>query len=153
VAEHRCERHLVIERPPAAVFEFFASAGNLEKVTPPSVHFRFLETPPTTLAAGSTVRYRLRINLMPVTWVTRITAWDPPHRFADEQLSGPYRTWRHEHAFREIDRGRTLMSDRIDYEVPLRLLGEFARVLFVERQLRHIFDYRERALAAALVGG
>lgn len=72
-----------------------------------------------------------------------ISDWEPPRRFVDRQLRGPYRLWIHEHSFHERPEG-TEVRDRVDYTLPLRGLG-VAR--FVARDLRGIFTYRQRALA------
>ena len=148
--DHVFEREQVIDRPPAEVFEFFSAAGNLQAITPRSLHFRFESPPPARLQAGSEIRYRLKINGVPVRWVSRIADWDPPHRFSDLQVHGPYAYWLHTHTFNALSDGRTQMRDHVAYRVPFGLLGEAARRLFVERQLRALFDYRERALGPAL---
>jgi ligand-binding SRPBCC domain-containing protein len=149
---HVFRRQQLIDRPIEDVFDFFASAVNLQEVTPDALDFKFLDPPPEGLQIGTRVRYRLRISGIPVTWVTRITEWDPPHGFADLQEQGPYRLWRHRHSFREIDRVRTLMTDEVEYKVPLGFLGELVRVLYVDAQLKQVFDFRERAFAALLEG-
>jgi ligand-binding SRPBCC domain-containing protein len=150
VANHVFERHQVLDRPAVEVFEFFADPNNLGRVTPAGLRFRFLEPPPDRIHAGVVVRHQVRLNGIPVNWVTRITEWDPPNRFVDDQLSGPYRAWRHTHMFREVDRGRTLMTDLVEYDVGLGPLGEVARRIYVEAQLGRIFEYRARALNRTL---
>lgn len=49
--------------------------------------------------------------------------------------------WHHKHFFEEHEQG-VLMTDIVDYGLPFGPLGEIARLLFVERQLKGIFDYR-----------
>ena len=149
---HVFEREQVLDLPIDDVFRFFSAAENLERITPPSVGFRFDAPPPAELSVGAEIRYRLRIMGLPIRWTTRITEWDPPHRFADVQDRGPYRYWLHTHSFEQVAPGRTLMRDRVIYQVPMGFLGEVARRVFVVGQLRRIFDYRERAVAPALRG-
>ena len=110
VAEQR------LARPPAELFPFFADAHNLERITPPWLHFRVLTPRPIAMAEGTLIAYRLRLHGVPLWWLTRIAAWDPPHGFVDEQLRGPYRLWRHRHTF-EADGDGTLALDRVDYEL------------------------------------
>lgn len=128
--------------PQREAFEFFAEPGNLERITPPSLGFRFLVEPPKRLKVGATLEYRIRVHGVPVRWRTRIEVWEPPDRFVDLQTSGPYAYWRHSHAFTRSDSGGTVMSDRVEFAMPLWPLGELAYVLFVARDLRRIFDYR-----------
>jgi ligand-binding SRPBCC domain-containing protein len=128
------------------VFAFFAAASNLDRLTPPWLHFR-METP-TTVLLGPGVRldYRLRLHGWPVRWQTEISEWDPPHRFVDEQRRGPYRWWIHTHTFTAGPDG-TEMEDVIDYATPG---GALVHELFVGRDLRRIFEYRAVALREAL---
>ena len=86
---------------------------------------------------------------MPVTWRTRIERWEPPRRFVDVQLSGPFARWEHTHTFRE-DSGGTRIGDRVDYRMPLGVLGAAAHRLLIGRDLERIFDFRRDALARLL---
>ena len=67
---------------PDEVFEFFADAHNLEALTPPLLRFRVVTPAPIRMGAGTLIRYELRIRRVPVRWLTEITEWEPPHRFA-----------------------------------------------------------------------
>jgi len=60
-------------------------------------------------------RVRLRLRGIPIRWQSEITAWEPPHRFVDEQRRGPYRAWIHEHTFEERG-GETIARDRVQYD-------------------------------------
>ena len=151
MADHVFEREQVLDRPLADVFAFVSRPENLARVTPPAMDFGFEGEIPADLFVGAEIRHRLKVNGIPLRWTTRIVEWNPPHRFADLQARGPYAYWRHTHSFSEIDGGRTRMSDRVVYRVPLGWLGEPVRRLFIVAQLRGLFDYRERAFAAALM--
>ena len=147
---YRLTRNQRVARPREEVFAFFTDAANLALLAPPSVGFRLLTPLPIGMAAGTLLDYRLRLFGIPVRWRTRIELVEPPARFIDLQLAGPYRHWRHEHSFAEIP-GGTLIADAVDYEMPLGALGTLAHALVVRRTLAHIFDYR-RARVAELLG-
>jgi len=136
------ETLLFVPRPPEAVFPFFAEAGNLETLTPPWLRFEILTPRPIAMRAGTLIDYRLRLRGIPLRWQSEITAWEPPHRFVDEQRRGPYRTWIHEHTFAPRI-GGCEAHDFVRYVPPGGRLGDF---LFVRHDLRKIFEYRIRRL-------
>ena len=131
-----------VPRPRAEVFAFFADAGNLQKLTPPWLRFEILTPRPIEMGPGALIDYRLHLYFIPIRWRTRIAVWEPPHRFVDEQLRGPYRLWLHEHTFEEDGDG-TLCDDFVRYAVPF---GALTNRLMVARDVRKIFAYRERRL-------
>ena len=140
------ETRALLRRPLAEVFAFFADAANLDAITPPWLHFRILTPLPLEMRPGALINYRLRLYGVPVHWQTVITSWDPPWRFEDEQLRGPYRSWRHEHVFTETDEG-TFVEDRVEYDVPG---GRLVHALAVRGDLERIFGFRQERVRALL---
>ncbi|HEY4056000.1 MAG TPA: SRPBCC family protein, partial [Kofleriaceae bacterium] len=132
-------------RPRHEVFEFFANAENLEKLTPPSLSFHILSPTPIEMKRGARIDYRIKLQGVPMKWRTKIEAYEPEERFIDIQEKGPYKTWHHTHTFRDVP-GGTEIRDRVEYELPLGPLGAIAHALFVKRQLRGIFDYRVKVM-------
>ena len=132
-----------LPRQPGDIFDFYADAFNLEKLTPTWLRFEVVTPAPITMRAGVEIDYRLRLHGLSLKWRSRITVWDPPHRFADEQIRGPYRTWVHEHTFAPHE-GGTLVGDYVQYDM---LGGWLADRLLVRRDLRRIFAYRQERLA------
>jgi len=143
-----------IPRPIEDVFAFFADAGNLNELTPPQLHFVILTPRPIVMGVGTLIDYRIRLKGVPMQWRTRISEWDPPHRFVDDQIRGPYAMWRHEHAFEPRD-GGTLMRDTVTYALPLAWVPGAGLVhrLLVKPELARIFAYRRAAMARRFVGG
>jgi ligand-binding SRPBCC domain-containing protein len=133
---------LWLDRPRDEVFPFFSNALNLEEITPAWLRFRIVSKLPIQMHEGVEIEYRLRIRGIPIRWRSRITSWDPPHCFVDEQVRGPYRLWVHEHRFSE-DSGGTLCEDNVKY-IPLG--GALANKLFVESDIQKIFAYRSEQL-------
>src|SRR6185369_16560066 len=98
----------------ADAFAFFADAANLERITPPWLHFAIRSPLPIAMHEGAGIEYRIRWHGVPLSWSTRIDRWDPPSLFVDRQIRGPYRLWRHEHRFEAVD-GGTQVRDRVEY--------------------------------------
>jgi ligand-binding SRPBCC domain-containing protein len=146
VAIHVLERQQLLTRPPKAVFPFFGDALNLEAITPPWLGFRVVTPQPIEMAPGTLIEYRLRLHGVPIRWRTTIAVWDPPRRFVDVQLSGPYRMWHHTHDFSAAADGGTLMTDTVRYALPFGPLGELAHRALVRRDLERIFDFRQAAV-------
>ena len=128
--------------PPEQLFEFFADAGNLDALTPGWLHFKILTPLPIRMQVGTLIDYRLRVHGWPVYWRTRISAWDPPFHFVDEQLKGPYRRWVHDHQLLP-ENGGTRVKDCVSYSVPLDFL---MHPFLVGPDINRIFDFRTAAL-------
>lgn len=128
--------------PRDKLFPFFADAANLETITPPWLRFRILTPPPIEMREGTLIDYRLRIHGVPIRWRTRISVWEPPRRFVDEQLRGPYRQWIHEHTF-EPKVGGTLVRDHVRYAV---LADWLLHRWLVRPDIERIFAYRSEVL-------
>lgn len=135
-------RELWLPPPPERLFPFFADALNLETLTPPWLAFRVVTPAPIEMRRGTRIDYRLRVHGLPLRWQSEITAWEPPHRFVDEQRRGPYKLWIHEHVFEGRD-GGTVVRDHVRYDVPG---GALVDRWIVRRDLRRIFDYRHERL-------
>ena len=98
------------------------------------------------MEVGTEIEYRLKLHGFPLGWKSRITAWDPPHRFVDEQIRGPYRRWEHEHRFEPSGEG-TIVRDLVRYAV---LGGWVVDRLFVRRDIDRIFSFRRKKLLQIL---
>ena len=143
-------REQVLDAPPDAVFAFFADPLNLEAITPPLLRFAVVSPTPIAMGVGTFILYRLRLHGVPVRWDTLIEAWDPPWRFVDVQVRGPYRVWHHTHELSALDGDRTLMRDTVRYALGFGALGALAHRLVVRRDLEAIFAYRARRVPALL---
>ncbi|MBX3443227.1 MAG: SRPBCC family protein [Planctomyces sp.] len=133
---------LWLPAPIGRVFEFFSDAFQLEAITPPWLRFRVITPAPIEIEEGTRIDYRLRLRGIPVRWRSAISVWQPPYRFVDEQLAGPYRLWRHEHTF-VSERGGTRCADEVHYDVPG---GRLVNWLIVQRDVETIFRYRAERL-------
>ena len=150
--EYQLERQQLIPRPRDVVFAFFAEAANLEILTPEFLQFQILTPMPIVMQPGTLIDYTLKLFHISFHWQTRIETFDPPLRFTDVQLSGPYQRWHHLHEFHETP-GGTLVLDRVDYALPFGYLGTLAHVGWVRRSLDRIFDYRQQRLAELFPAG
>lgn len=124
------------------LFPFFAEARNLGRITPPWLRFEVLSQGPIATEEGTLIDYRIHWRGIPMRWRSEIAVWEPPTRFVDRQVRGPYRLWHHEHRFDERG-GGTEISDHVVYAV---WGGGLVDRLFVRRDVAAIFAYRRRRL-------
>ena len=137
----RLHREIIVPTPLGVTFAFFADAANLQRITPPWLHFSIVTPAPIEMRAGLEIAYRIRLHGLPVPWRSRIDVWEQGVSFVDRQLVGPYRWWRHEHRFEAVD-GGTRVVDRVDYAPRVGWLSG----ALVRRELQRIFAYRSDLL-------
>lgn len=143
---------ILVKHPIGAVFDFFSKAENLNLITPPELNFKILTPLPIEMKKGTVIDYKIMLNGLPFSWKTEITVWEPPFRFVDTQLKGPYKVWIHEHTFTETPQG-TVIKDSVDY-LPKGWIAEpLIHNFFVRKRLEHIFDYRQKKLTLIFANG
>ena len=126
------------------VWEFSSSAYNLEKITPPWLKFKVNYLSTDAIEKDTIIKYSLRLKGLPFSWTTKITQWKPQRLFADNQESGPYKLWFHQHHFSELA-GGVLVEDRVDYRLPLFPLSLPAFPI-IKSDVNKIFSYRAKAM-------
>ncbi|MGM7667195.1 SRPBCC family protein [Microbacterium sp. A93] len=96
---------------------------------------------------GETVTWRARHFGVWFTMTSQITEHEWPRRFVDEQIAGPFRSFRHVHEYRTV--GRTaVMTDTITLASPV--FGRLAEKLVLVPYLRRLIRQRNRHLLAVL---
>ena len=149
VAQYELRCSLWAPLPIDRVFGFFESPGNLALITPRWLRFEIRTSGGIHMKRGLNIDYTIRWLGLPLGWTSRITEYDPPRLFVDEQVRGPYRSWHHRHDFFPDGQG-TIISDCVAYSLPLGVLGRVAHALTVKWQLLAIFRFRQRAVAKLL---
>jgi ligand-binding SRPBCC domain-containing protein len=96
------------------------------------------------MRVGALITYRLHLHGVPISWLTSIQDWDPPHRFIDQQVRGPFALWHHTHELFPSGADGTRMRDTVRYAIGYGPLGELAHRALVRRDLETIFDFRAR---------
>ena len=148
---HQLNVSMRLPLPIEQVFGFFSDASNLERITPPELRFHTVSPQPIRMARGTVIDFRLRLLGIRFGWRTRISVWEPPHCFVDEQLRGPYRVWVHTHRFSEAE-GFTTVADEVRFALPCWPFGQLAYP-FVSTMLQRIFEFRQQATRAMLLSG
>jgi ligand-binding SRPBCC domain-containing protein len=126
---------------PEELFRFHERPDALQLLTPPWAGVKVLSAAPS-LHVGAEAR--LLVPIIPpfrVQWHARHVDYEPPHRFVDEQVAGPFKRWRHEHRIEPVPGGAELI-DQVDYEPPLGPVGKLGGRLVIPVMLKRMFAYR-----------
>jgi ligand-binding SRPBCC domain-containing protein len=129
------------------IWDFMSSPANLKEITPDYMGFNVTsKTGSEKMYPGLMISYKVSpVFGIKLNWVTEITHVKELEYFVDEQRSGPYSIWHHEHKMEAID-GGVLMTDIVSYQPPFGFLGAIANSVLIKKQLETIFDYRTVAL-------
>jgi uncharacterized protein len=138
---HRIE----LDQPVASVFEWHTRPGAFQRLTPPWEDVRIRDAE-GGLAEGSRVVLGLRKGPAELRWEVEHTAFEENRLFVDEQVSGPFARWRHEHRFHDLGGGRSAVEDTVDWAPPLGSIGRAFSQGFIEESLRRLFEFRARRL-------
>ncbi len=136
-----------INEPLETLWDFISSPKNLKRITPDYMGFEITSLDLSEkMYPGMIISYIVKpIFGIETTWVTEITHVKDKNYFIDEQRVGPYKMWHHEHWLKATEKG-TLMTDIISYKPPVGIIGDIANVLFIEKRIKEVFAYREKAL-------
>lgn len=145
----RFRRATYLDVPRERVWDWHARAGALQRLLPPWQDVRLVSRDPR-LENGS--RATLELGLGPVRkrWVAVHRDVVPGEGFVDEQETGPFESWRHEHRFDAADGGGTMLVDEVEYELPLGSLGSAIAGAYTESSLERTFSWRHERTARDL---
>jgi uncharacterized protein len=124
-------------------FAYHEREGALQRLIPPWENAT-IESSDNSMQPGSKVVLKVNVAGVPLRWVAEHRDYDPPNRFEDVSLSGPFKAWHHKHLFRAVTPISSQLTDHIEYEVPMGMVGETAGGSFVRKQLKSMFAYRHR---------
>ncbi|MDJ0849395.1 MAG: SRPBCC family protein [Myxococcota bacterium] len=134
----------VIQASAEKVFAFHEKPDALERLQPPWQTTRIVQ-PPSSLAVGT--RVVLEIQVLGPFWQTLVAehvAYEPGRMFADRMVQGPFARWYHEHRVTPTGPKQCVLTDDIDYELPLGVLGRVFGGAFARRTLVRMFEFRHQ---------
>lgn len=144
---YKLEKKTIIPVNINEAWSFFSDPLNLDLLTPDDMGFQIISTELSPMYPGQIIQYIVRPFLnIPMKWTTEITQVQAPDFFIDNQITGPYSIWHHQHFFKQIDSNHTEIKDLLHYKLPFGILGEWVHYLFVKNRVQEIFEYREKKL-------
>ena len=129
------------------LWDFFRKPTNLNKLTPEDVHFKIKSAKSDDFYEGKIISYKIKpFKLLALNWVTEISQIKEGSYFIDNQISGPYKMWRHEHHFKDNHNGTTEIIDKVKYKVPFYIVGKLMHKMFIRKKLFNIFMFRQKQI-------
>ena len=95
------------------------------------------------IGRGESVTWRAKHFGIYQTLTSKITTFERPNYFVDEQASGAFQSFRHEYYFEEHG---TKMLDVFNYTSPLGILGRLADVLLLKRYMTQLLIKRNEVI-------
>lgn len=138
------EKSSIIKAPRAEVFEFFLDPNNLSKVSPPQLQLEGLKTD-VPLKEGSEFSFRAKSGLFRFRWRGRVVKLEAPRIVIDEQIEGPFQSFRHVHLFRDLV-DHTMVIDLVEYKPSFGVLGRLINVMSLQSRMEQMLEYRHARL-------
>lgn len=137
------ERTSVIPVDVHRLFEFHRVVANVRIVTPGIIPVTIHRAPPA-LSVGDEFMVAVGFGRFALPWDVRVEEIIPDQRMVDVQKGrGPYARWRHEHRFMPSG-GNSILTDRVEYELPLGVIGRIFDLLLFRALHQLLFWYRHR---------
>ena len=125
------------------VWKFYTDIKHLEIVTPPNLNLKVIETSDKQIVKGLRMTISGRLFLYNSKWNSIISLVDiSKHMYIDEMVKGPFKKWKHVHLFSEVGKNQTVITDKIEFELPFFFLGKLMEG-YVENNLKKIFEFRK----------
>ena len=136
----------------AEVYAWHASPGALERLTPPGEHAKVMEQ---TGGIEKGARVVMEFGRWPLRrrWVAAHGEFEAGRYFSDVQVSGPFAFWKHTHTFDPDGPSACFLEDRVEYALPMGILGRWIAGAYVRRRIAELFAYRHEVTARQFAGG
>jgi uncharacterized protein len=137
----------VLMASPQQVYGYHARPGAFARLTPPWERVRLLRAL-RTLANDELAVLEIPAGPLKLTWVANHHDIIADQQFVDSQLAGPFAHWTHCHRMEGLNEaGQTLLTDEIEYRLPMGTLGELGGGWFTRTKLERMFRYRHAVTA------
>lgn len=132
---------------------FFTKVNNIEQIMPPELNFNVTSSKPTNIYEGKIITFNTKIiPFYNTNIISEIIKISHEKYFIDQQISGPYKIWHHEHHFKKTRNNTTIIIEKIKYKLYLHPFSRIIHKLFVKNKLINIFKYRIKETQRVLAG-
>jgi uncharacterized protein (TIGR01777 family) len=123
------------------LFDYHDRPGALERLLPPWRDIEVLEKS-GGIRDGGRVKARMRIGPFASTGTALHHDFIEGKQFVDEQENGPFAAWKHTHRFVAETNDNSILSDRIEYQLPGGAVGNTVFGNFARKELERMFRFR-----------
>ncbi|HEX8286503.1 MAG TPA: SRPBCC family protein [Pyrinomonadaceae bacterium] len=131
----------IIKAAPEKVFAFHELPDAIERLIPPWENAKIIQKADISRVGSQAIIEQKIFGLVPSRWVAEHTKYEPPRMFEDVQISGPFKSWRHQHIVEPHADG-AILRDEIEYEPPFSVFGSLAAPFAITPKLEKMFAYR-----------
>jgi len=136
-----------VNKETSLLWDFFRKPSNLNKLTPEDVNFKIQSGASDDFYEGKIISYKINpFKFVTLNWITEISHVKEGSYFIDNQISGPYKMWHHEHHFKSNNNGTTDVIDKVTYKMPFYILGSLIHKIFIKSKLEEIFIFRQKKI-------
>lgn len=140
---YKYERSFFFPAPADVVFKYHACMDNIAQILPKHLSIKNLGTL-CDVKMRDKIKLKISMYVFSFYWEAEIIEYKPFDHFIDLLNKGPFSYWKHYHFFESKDNG-TMLTDRIEYDLPLGVIGKFANYVFVRKELEKIFSRRHES--------
>src|SRR6188472_702010 len=133
----------------AELLAWHSNPGAFVRLTPPWMNVHVLDSV-GGIEPGDWKRLRVGAGPIGVPWTLVHKNAEDGTGFVDEQTDGPFVSWRHEHRFLSDGPERSVLEDRITYQLPFGAVGQIVAGRQFERRLDDLFRFRHERTQADL---
>jgi ligand-binding SRPBCC domain-containing protein len=131
----------LISAPRLEVFDFLTDPNNLPLLLRPAVNVQVV-SPDVALKRGNEVHFMMSRFGLSQSIRFRIEDILRGSRLSYRQSEGVFASWNHTIKFDEHGESGTLVTDLVDYQVPMGLIGHLADDLILKRDMTRLLAQR-----------
>ena len=135
----------LIYAPVERVFDLSRSISLHKISTAPTREEAVAGTTTGLINEHETVTWQARHLFKLRRFTSKITSMEKPLHFTDEMIQGDFKSYKHEHHFKQVDNG-ALLIDLVEFESPYGILGNWANQLFLKRYLKKLLVKRNEVI-------
>jgi ligand-binding SRPBCC domain-containing protein len=133
----------IIKASPEKVFAFHELPDAIERLIPPWENAKIIQKADISKIGSKAIIEQKIFGIIPSRWIAEHTEYEPPRMFEDVQISGPFKSWRHQHIIEPHAEG-AILKDEIEFEPPFWIFGAIAAPFAIIPKLEKMFDYRHK---------